>query len=90
MNFALLMMAECPACFYSSELHSIMFTVNIARDDLLKLMYRRIGVFFGKRAKHFSELFPREWLDELEQTYPYPCSASLDVRAMARSLTAIF
>lgn len=88
-NFALLIMAESPACFYSNESHSIMFTVNLTRDDLIKLMYRRIGVFYCKRAKHFSEIFPAEWLDELEQTYLLPTATSLDVGAMAQAIITI-
>lgn len=27
------------------------------------------GMRYGKRAKHLTELFPQEWLDDLGQTY---------------------
>jgi hypothetical protein len=90
MNFALLIMAEVPSTFHNQEPHALMLTVNVARDDLLKLMYRRIGLSFGKRAKHLSQIFPAEWLAELEETYPYPCSAALDTRALAAALIAIY
>jgi hypothetical protein len=90
MNFALLMMAEVPSCFYSDEPHSLMLTVNIARNDLLQLMFRRIGLSFLKRAKHLSEILPAAWLEELEQTYPYPCSSRLDTGALVQALIETF
>lgn len=86
MNFALLIMAEVPSTFYNNEPHSLMCTVSFARDDLLQLMYRQIGLSYGKRAKHLSEIFPAAWLEELEQTYPYPCSSRLDVGALVEAL----
>lgn len=90
MNFALVMMAQAPSCFYNREPHALMLTVNVARNDLLQLMYRRIGLSFMKRAKHMSEIFPAVWLEELEQTYPYPCVARLDPGALVQALIAIF
>jgi hypothetical protein len=90
MNFALLMMAEVPSCFYNDEPHSLMLTLNIARNDLLQLMFRRIGLSFLKRAKHLSEVLPAAWLEELEQTYPYPCSARLDTGAVVAALIDTF
>ncbi|RIK24958.1 MAG: hypothetical protein DCC55_40955 [Chloroflexi bacterium] len=90
MNFALVMMAEVPSCFYNHEPHALMLTLNIARDDLLQLMYRRIGLSYLKRAKHLSEILPAAWLEELEQTYPYPCAARLDQGAVVQALIETF
>lgn len=90
MNFALVMMAEAPSCFYNHEPHSLMLTVNVARDDLLQLMYRRIDLSYMKRAKHLSEILPAVWLAELEQTYPYPCTSRLDPGALVQALIEIF
>jgi len=90
MNFALLMMANAPSCFYTDELHAIMLTVNVARDDLLKLLWRRVGLFYSKRAKHMSEIFPAAWLTELNQTYPALSTGHLDKAPLAQALVAIF
>ena len=67
-----------------------MLTVNVARDDLLQLMYRQIGLSYLKRSKHLSEIFPAAWLEELEQTYPYPCPSRLDTGALVQALIEIF
>ena len=66
----LLMMLHTPAVFYNRELHSVLFALDLARSDLLKLMWRRAGLSFGKRAKHMSEIFPTKWLTSLNETFP--------------------
>lgn len=53
-------------------------------------MYRRIGLSYLKRAKHLSEILPAAWLEELEQTYPYPCAARLDQGAVVQALIETF
>jgi hypothetical protein len=90
MNFSLVMMAEADAWFYNHEPHSLMLLLNVARDDLLQSMYRRIGLSYLKRAKHLSEIFPAAWLEELEKTYPYPCNSRLDTAALIRALIETF
>ncbi len=69
-KFLLLMMLHTPAVFHNGELHSVLTALDLARNDLLKLMWRRAGLSFGKRAKHMSEIFPEAWLTALEYTYP--------------------
>ena len=66
----LLMMLHTPAVFHKDELHSVLYTLDLARSDLLKLMWRRTGLRYGKRAKHMSEIFPASWLTSLNDTYP--------------------
>ena len=66
----LLMIMHTPAVFHYEELHSVLATLDLARSDLLKLMWRRAGLPFGKRAKHMSEIFPASWLISLNDTYP--------------------
>lgn len=69
-RFLLLMMVHTPAVFHNRELQSALSALDLARNDLLKLMWRRAGLSFGKRAKHMSEIFPAGWLDALTHTYP--------------------
>ncbi len=69
-KFLLLMMLHTPAVFHIKELHSVLYTLDLARGDLLKLMWRRSGLRKGKRAKHMSEIFPADWLTALNDTYP--------------------
>ena len=69
-KFLFLMMVHTPAVFHNEELHSVQATLDLARSDLLKLMWRRAGLSFGKRAKHMSEIFPANWLTSLNGTYP--------------------
>jgi hypothetical protein len=86
MDYALWIMAEAPACFYSNEPQALMYTVDIARNDLMRLMYRRIGMRFGKRAKHLSQVLPAAWLTELTESYPAasPLKSSAFVEALIR------
>ena len=76
-KFLLLMMLHTPAVFYNKELHSVQYTLDLARSDLLKLMWRRLGLRTGKRAKHMSEIFPADWLISLNDTYPARGGGSL-------------
>lgn len=69
-KFLFLMMVHTPAVFHNEELQSVQATLDLARSDLLKLMWRRAGLSFGKRAKHMSEVFPTKWLSSLNETYP--------------------
>ncbi len=69
-KFLLLMMLHTPAVFHNQELHSVQITLDLARSDLLKLMWRRTGLSYGKRAKHMSQIFPASWLTSLNDTFP--------------------
>ena len=85
-NFALLIMAEIPAAFYCQELYSVQYTLDVVRQDLLQALYLRLGMRYGKRAKHFSELFPQEWLADLTQTYVRAGENPLDVNVLVQTL----
>ena len=81
----LLMMLHTPAVFHNDELHSVLYALDLARSDLLKLMWRRAGLPFGKRAKHMSEIFPASWLISLNDTYPpHPTALPADHRSSAK------
>lgn len=69
-KFLFLMMLHTPAVFHGGELHSLQMSLDMARSDLLKLMWKRIGLPYGKRAKHMSVIFPASWLSSLNGTYP--------------------
>jgi hypothetical protein len=89
-TFALLIMAEVPALFYCQEWHSVQYTLDMVRLDLLQVLYLRLGMRYGKRAKHFSELFPQAWLDDLEQTYVRAGENPLDVNVLVKTLVDEF
>src|SRR3990172_8327486 len=67
-DFAVVM-AAIPCTFYSGELESTAFQLDLYRVDLVKVMYAAAGIDYARRYKHFSELFPQEWLDDLNSTY---------------------
>jgi len=85
-SFALLIMAEIPSAFYCHELYSVQYTLDVVRQDLLQALYLRLGMRYGKRAKHFSELFPQEWLADLKHTYVRAGENPLDVNVLAHAL----
>jgi hypothetical protein len=68
-NLALHIMPETPALFYCREPHSIQFTIDFMRIELVKVMYRRLGMRYGKRLKHLSEILPAEWQADLARTH---------------------
>jgi hypothetical protein len=89
-NVFLMTLAECPAPLYSSQLHSAHFQLDDLRTELVKLMYRRLGIAYAKRFKHFSEVLPQAFLADLERTYMPGGAAPLDAGAMATAYVALF
>ena len=67
-DFAVVM-AAIPSSFYSSEIHSTRFQLELYRIDLVKLMYDVVGIDYARRYKHFTELFSGKQLDDLASTY---------------------
>ncbi|MCX6048768.1 MAG: nucleotidyltransferase domain-containing protein [Chloroflexi bacterium] len=88
--FLLQLMATTTAPFYSDERHSARFQLDDMRTELVKLMYRRIGIYFAKRYKHFSEILPREWLNDLARTHTCANADPFDVTAMAAAYVEMF
>ncbi|MBV7335170.1 hypothetical protein KFU94_44415 [Chloroflexi bacterium TSY] len=69
-NLAILFMAHAPATLYNNEIQSARSGLDRARNEmLLKILYRRSGLWYSKRYKHFTEIFPQEWLDDFASTY---------------------
>jgi hypothetical protein len=81
-EIALVVMANAPGAFYNGEWQSVKFTLDDQRTELLKLMYRRIGIYFAKRYKHLSEVRPPEFQQDLASTYQ-PAGPPLDPAALA-------
>lgn len=86
----LLVLAHTPASFYNGELHSVCLALDWIRMQILELMYRRIGVSFGKRSKHLSEVLPEEFLTDLDQTHIEADQSSRDFGALAGALMRSF
>jgi hypothetical protein len=83
-------MANAPAPLYNGELHSARFQLDDMRTELIQVMYRRLGLEYAKRFKHFSEIFPVEWLADLDRTYMPSGAAPLEPSAMARAYIELF
>ena len=89
-NMHLLLMASGAAPLYNGELHSARFQLDDLRTELIQIMYRRLGLTYAKRFKHFSEIFPTAWLIDLDKTYMSPGASPLDVSAMAEAYINLF
>ena len=89
-NLFLMLLAEAPAPLYNGELHSARFQLDDVRTELVKVMYRRAGLRYAKRFKHFSEVLPPAFLADLERTYMPPAAGPLDPGAMATAYVALF
>ena len=89
-NWFLLKLANDPATLFSGELHSARWVLDDLRTDLLKLMYRRLGLVFAKRYKHLSHVLPAAWIADLERTYVRPGARQLDPIAIATALIELF
>jgi hypothetical protein len=89
-EIALAALANCPGPFYNNEYHSARFTLDSFRTELVKLMYRQVGVYFAKRYKHLSEILPPEFLTDLEYTYLAPAALPLDPAALADATLRLF
>jgi hypothetical protein len=88
-EITLVVMANAPGPFYSGELQSAKFTLDDMRTELVKLMYRRVGIYFAKRYKHLSEVLPPDYLQDLAYTYQAPGSAPLDPVSLAGAMLRV-
>ena len=84
-DFAVVL-AAIPCSFYSNEFHSTQFQLDLYYIDLVKLMYDVAGVDYARRYKHFTELFPDEWLGDLDRTY----SDSISFLGLAYSMIELW
>ncbi len=89
-NMFLLVLAHAPASLYNVELQSARFVLDDTRTELIKIMYRRLGVVYAKRYKHFSEVLPQDWIADLERTYMQKGTGPLDPAAIAAAMIELF
>ena len=90
MKFAITVMAHSPATLYNNEIQSARSGLDRARNELLlKILYRRSGLWYSKRYKHFSEIFPQAWLDDFAATY-MDSATPFDPAALARAHVRLF
>ncbi len=89
-NLFLMLLAESPAPLGNRELHSARFQLDDVRTELVKMMYRQLGLRYAKRFKHFSEVLPPAFLADLGRTYMPPSAVPLDPGAMATAYVALF
>src|SRR5206468_3567368 len=86
-------MVSAPADFYRGEVCAAAYTLDFLRHQLFEIMYQRLGIWFSKRSKELSRIFPPEYLADLESTYTREGESALDPAAIAaaqlRTFTAI-
>jgi hypothetical protein len=87
---ALVVMANSPGPFYNGEWHSAKFTLDDGRTELIKLLYRRVGIYYAKRYKHLSKVLPADYLADLEDTYQAPGLAPLAPQSLAEASLRLF
>ncbi len=89
-NMALVVMATAPATLYTDEVHSARFILDDLRTELIRIMYRRIGLVYAKRFKHLSTVLPAAFLNDLAGTHLPAGAAPFDKHAIATALTTTF
>ncbi len=89
-NLALTIMAHAPATLCNNEIQAARSGLDRCRNELLlKILYRRAGLWYSKRYKHFSEIFPQAWLDDFAATYMYSATP-FDPAALAQAHIRLF
>lgn len=83
-NIYMTTMAQVPAIFHSGEWHSAIWQLDRMRNELIKLMYRRLDLGYSTRYKHFSDFMPPTWSDQFLETYISGEPADLQPAALAR------
>lgn len=83
-NIYMTTMAQVPAIFHSGEWYSAIWQLDRMRNELIKLMYRRLDRGYSTRYKHFSEFMPPEWCEQFLETYVEGDPARLQPAALAR------
>jgi hypothetical protein len=53
------------------------------------LFYRRVGIYYAKRYKHFSDVLPPDHLADLAYTYQTGSTTPLDPAALAGALLRV-
>ena len=89
-NGYLLMLAHAPASFHNGEFQSSCLTLDWVRIELLKVMYRRIGLAFPKRSKHLSEVLPKDFIEDLNETRIEAGRSPRDTSSVAEALLRTF
>jgi hypothetical protein len=88
--FALYLMALIPPEFYRAETCSAAWGLEQARMELRQVMYQRLGIRFSKRAKELSQIFPPDFIEDLESSYTRAGQSALDPAAMAAAQVRTF
>jgi len=70
--------------------YSAQYLLDMMRIELIKVMYHRLGLQFGKRGKELADIFPADWLVDLEQSYLSAGANPLDITAISASLIRLF
>lgn len=63
-------MASAPTPILNGDITSALIYLDLYRIELLKLMYRRLGIEYAKGYKHLEKILLEEWQSDLQSTYP--------------------
>lgn len=83
-NIYMTTMVQVPAIFHSGEWYSAIWQLDRMRNELIKLMYRRLDMGYSTRYKHFNEFMPREWCEQFVETYVQGDPAQVQPTELAR------
>ena len=89
-NNHMLVLAQVPTPFYSGETYAARHVLDFSRIELVKLMFRRIGLRYAKRYKHLSEVLPAEFISDLEKTHIRCGESPLEPTAVADATMRTF
>ena len=76
--------------FYAREVQSARFSLELLRTELMKLLFRRSGVWFFKRYKHLSEVLSDEFLEDLEYVHVQTGDRPRDLGTVAEETLRTF
>jgi hypothetical protein len=89
-NTMIHLMATAPSDFYNGEVCAAAYTLDYLRNVLFRIMYQRLGIRFSKRAKELSQIFPADFLTDLQGTYTREGESALDLTAIAAAQIRTF
>jgi len=81
-----LMATAAPSAFYEQEWLSGGYLLDFLRNQLIQIMYQRLGIQFAKRIKHLSRVLPADYQADLASTYPLAGESSLAPHALASTI----
>jgi len=78
-------MSHAPSAFYRGEVLASRLQLDWMREELLKMIYRCLGLASGVRPRHLSTIFPPETVSDLASTYLKDDESIADTSSVVRA-----